>query len=303
MAEAFDYEVFGLRLRSEIPLPELFPTARDGPADVIIRRRSLGETASEPGLHVDSDRSLLLTIPDVGRYRIRAGREILVDPTAGVPDRNLRLYLLGSAFGVLLHQRGLLPLHANAIEVDGKAIVFMGEAGAGKSTLAAWFHDRGFRVIADDVCVVQFGAGGQILACPGLPRLRLWEEVLEATGRQAAAFPRSYLGDDDFRKYDVSISANAARDASEIGAIFLLARANALRVERLSGVDAAKAVFDNTYRGRYVEYVDGHRSHWSAAIELVRQVPFYRLSRIWNIDRLDEQGERILEAVRANAAV
>jgi hypothetical protein len=224
-----------------------------------------------------------------------------VDPAAGAPDRNVRLYLLGSAFGALLHQRGLLPLHANAIEVDGRAVAFMGEAGAGKSTLAAWFHDRGFRVIADDVCVVQFGVDGQIMACPGIPRLRLSEEALKATGRQAAAFPRSYLGDDDFRKYDVAITANAAREASVIAVIFLLAKANAFSVKQLSGVDAVQAVFENTYRGGFIDYVHNHQSHWSAAIDLVRNVPVYRLTRTWNIDSLDEQGELILGTVRANA--
>lgn len=303
MADAFHYQLFGLRVGSEIPLPELFPATGDQPPDVIIRRGSVGELPSEAGVQVEGDQCLLLTIPGVGRYRIRGGQEILVDAAEGVPDRNVRLYLLGSAFGALLHQRGLLPLHANAIEVDGKAVAFMGEAGAGKSTLAAWFHDRGFRVIADDVCVVQFDADGKILACPGIPRLRLWEEALRATGREAAAFPRSYVGDDHFRKFDVSIEVTAAGGASEIAAIFLLGRGDAFSVGRLGGLDATTAVFENTYRGWYVDHVAGHQNHWSAAIELVRRVPIYRLSRIWNIRTLDEQGQLILETVRLNAAV
>lgn len=303
MPDAFHYQLFGLRVGSEIPLPELFPATGDQPPDVIIRRGSVGELPSEAGVQVEGDQCLLLTIPGVGRYRIRGGQEILVDAAEGVPDRNVRLYLLGSAFGALLHQRGLLPLHANAIEVDGKAVAFMGEAGAGKSTLAAWFHDRGFRVIADDVCVVQFDADGKILACPGIPRLRLWEEALRATGREAAAFPRSYVGDDHFRKFDVSIEVTAAGGASEIAAIFLLGRGDAFSVGRLGGLDATTAVFENTYRGWYVDHVAGHQNHWSAAIELVRRVPIYRLSRIWNIRTLDEQGQLILETVRLNAAV
>ena len=40
----------------------------------------------------------------------------------GASSRNVRVFLLGSAFGALLHQRGLLPLHANAVEVDGRAV-------------------------------------------------------------------------------------------------------------------------------------------------------------------------------------
>jgi len=297
MASTRDYSVFGLTVRSELDLPELFPAEHSGDPDVVVRIATLAEPERAPGLTGQGD-TLLLTIPKVARYFIRAGREILVEPEAAVPERNVRLYLLGSAFGALLHQRGLLPLHANAVEIDGKAVAFMGESGAGKSTLATWFHDRGFRVIADDVCVVQFGHDGEVRACPGLPRLRLGQEVLEATGRRASAFHPSYLGDEQFKKYDVSIDTKAARRSIEVGAAFILGKADAFSVERLSGVDGANAVFDNTYRGEYLDRVDGHQGHWSAAIALVRKVPIYRLSRIRDIARLDEQCELILQWVR-----
>jgi hypothetical protein len=299
---AQDYSVFGLRVRSSLPLPELFGAEGLADPDVTISLGPIEEAAqAEPGL-TSVDGALLLVVPGVGRYRIRSGSQITVDPDPGVPSSNVRLYLLGSAFGALLHQRGLLPLHANAIEIDGKAVAFMGESGAGKSTLAAWFHDRGFRVIADDVCVVQFDAEGRALAWPGLPRLRLWQDVLEATGRRAAEYPRSFFGEDDFRKYDVSISANAARDACELGTVFMLAKGDGLVVDRLSGIDAVQAVFDNTYRGGYLDQINSHHAHWSAAVKLVRNVPLFRLARRWNIDSLDEQCELILETVREIAA-
>ena len=295
--ETADYQLFGLKVRSEIPLPELFTDESDGLPQVTIRNAPVEPNGEDTGLEFDRE-ALVLTIPQVARYRIRNGREILVETEAGAAARNVRLYLLGSAFGALLHQRGLLPLHANAVEIDGRAVVFMGEAGAGKSTLGAWFHDHGFRVIADDVCVVRFDQNGSVLACPGLPRLRLWREALEATGRKASQYPRSYCGDESFDKYDVSITSNAARDPSQMAAMFTLDRGLEFAVDRLNGIEAINAVFDNTYRGTYLDRVDGHRSHWSAAVELVRKVPIYRLARVWGIDRLDDQCELILNSVR-----
>ena len=292
-----DYQLFGLKVRSEIPLPELFLDEGDEPPQVIIRNSTVEPNGKNAGPQFDHE-ALLLTIPQVARYRIRNGKEILVETEAGAAARNVRLYLLGSAFGALLHQRGLLPLHANAVEIDGRAAVFMGEAGAGKSTLGAWFHDHGFRVIADDVCVVRFDHNGGVLVCPGLPRLRLWKEALEATGRTASQYPRSYCGDESFDKYDVSIASNAARDPLQMAAMFTLDCGPEFAIERLNGVEAVHSVFDNTYRGTYLDRVDGHRSHWSAAVELVRKVPIYRLARVWGIDRLDDQCERILKSVR-----
>ena len=94
---------------------------------------------------------------------MRDGNQIVIDAAPDATDRNVRLFLLGSALGALLHQRGLLPLHANAIDLGGGAVAFSGHSGAGKSTIAAWFHDRGHRILADDVCVVGFDQSGRAL--------------------------------------------------------------------------------------------------------------------------------------------
>jgi hypothetical protein len=301
MTGASDYQLFGLRIRSEIQLPELFPAEGDGAADVTIRQSSLGGGRSEPGLQVENNDTLLLTIPDVGRYRMRAGCEILVDPIDDVPDRNLRLFLLGSAFGALLHQRRLLPLHANAVEIDGRAVAFMGETGAGKSTLAAWFHDRGFRVIADDVCVVGFGDRGEPYAAPGLPRLRLWGEALTLMGREAAGFARSYVGTDE-EKYDVPInSESAAQSNKPLGALYLLDRGQQFSAAQLTGLEAAETVFANTYRGAYVSAVSGQLSHWESSVRLVRHLPVFRASREWDLKKVDEQCQLMLDHARAVA--
>jgi hypothetical protein len=295
-----DYRVFGLKVRSEIELPELFTDESEARPDVAIRIGEVGSANHEAGLHADSA-GLVLVVQDVGRFRIAGGKSIVVEPAADVPERNVRLFLLGSAFGALLHQRGFLPLHANAVEIDGKAAAFMGASGSGKSTLAAWFHDRGFAILADDVCVVRLDAEGRPIAYPGLPRLRLSDDALEATGRRVGQYPRSFLGEDDFRKYDVSIRANAARSACELGAVFILAKGDQVALEELSGIEAVQALFDNTYRGAFLDQVNGHQAHWTAAVQLVRKVPLFTLARTWNIDRLDEQCELILETVRETA--
>ena len=120
----------------------------------------------------------LLVVDKTARYFVADGSRIVVQPEEGASSRNVRLFLLGSAFGLLLHQRGLLPLHANAVEIDGRAVAFAGGPGAGKSTLAAWFSDRGFALIADDVAVIDFEGKTPIIQ-PGLPRLRLWERAIE----------------------------------------------------------------------------------------------------------------------------
>lgn len=292
---ARDYSLFGLRVRSELALPELVPATGEEPADVLIRYGQAGAAEAEAGLH-SADDDLLYVAPDVGSYRIAGGKEIIVDPRPGTPERNIRLYLLGSAFGALLHQRGMLPLHANAVEIDSRAVAIMGSSGEGKSTLAAWFHDHGYRIVADDVCVVKFGADSRAYATTGLPRLRLWAETLEATGRDASEFDRSYVSDVPWDKYDVPVARSPGQESElELAALFVLERADEMAIEPLSGVAAAEAVFANTYRGAFVSAARQEQAHWSACMQLVRRTPVYRLARPRELDLLDQQCRELVD--------
>lgn len=283
------YRLFGLSVLSEIPLPELVADPGGGSADVRIRIGAIATAPdAEAGLHIEGDEALLV-IPPAGRFLTRAGREMLVEPADGVSPRNLRLYLLGSAFGAILHQRSLLPLHANAVVVEGRAIGFMGHPGAGKSTLAAWFHDRGFDVLADDVCVVTPGPDGHPLAHPGIPRLRLWREALEAGGRDASVFERSF---DDTDKYTVPTDLDRILPAVPLSHLYLLEKAEeeTPSISRLEGSAAVEAMIANTYRGAYVRPMGRTRQHMLACAELARTVPVFRARRRWGYDSFDVEG-------------
>ena len=290
---SFDYSVFGLHVRSDLQLPELLEAKASTAPQVTVRTGRVA--AGPPGLN-PVEGGLLLAVPEVGRYLISDGAEIVVEAEPGVPAANVRLFLLGSAMGALLHQRGLLPLHANAVEVEGRAFAFMGESGAGKSTLAAWFHDRGFRIVADDVCVVGFDDSGKAQVRPGISRLRLWREALDATGRDVAAYQRSFFGDDAPDKYDVPLAGQCATDAAmPLAAVYLLERSETLSIEPLAGVAAAEAVFANTYRGSFVPMAGSSQDHWSACVQLVRSTPIFRAGRRWGLDDLTGQFELLLE--------
>jgi hypothetical protein len=103
----------------------------------------------------------------VGRFLIKGGHEITFDLDAGADERDAVVYVLGSAFGILLHQRGHLVLHASAIAVGSGAVIFCGPSGAGKSTLAAALLRQGYPFIADDVCHIGFDGARPIVFADG----------------------------------------------------------------------------------------------------------------------------------------
>lgn len=297
-----DYCVFGLKVRSAVLLPELFPASIDGEGDVTINCGTLRHDAAEDSAVAVAD-GLLVTVPTVGRFLVSDGKQIIVDAEPDADPRNVRLFLLGSVFGALLHQRGLLPLHANAVDVDGKAVAFMGEPGAGKSTLAAWFHDHGHAILSDDVCAIRFDGEGRAIAAPGLPRLRLWRDALDFTGRLADTLHRSYIGDDSsFEKFDVPIDAQRAGDREiPLAALCLLERGDAFSITPLAGLAAIQAIFENTYRGSFLSEVGTRQEHWESAVRLGRATPVFRITRKWDLALLEEQSQEILAQLRSDA--
>ena len=285
------YMLFGLCLESEIPLPEMQGQL---PADP---RRAV-DFAVRLGTPAHDEDGFTLDVPNVARFTIAGGRSITVTPAPNAGEREIRLFLLGSAMGIALHQRGVLPLHANAVEVNGLAIAFMGRSGSGKSTLAAWFHDQGFRILADDVCVIRMEKDGPH-AHPGLPRLRLWQDALEASGRIAGHHDLSFhLEDDSRRKFDVAVApCGLAQSDLPLRAIFLLQDGEEMAIDRLGGASAVDALAANTYRGRYIAEVGDSSAHLQTCVEIAGRVPIFRLRRPLDRNRFEAHCRSILNFV------
>jgi hypothetical protein len=298
MPEHHRYSVFGLIVASEIALPELDVSSGDAPADVRIALGSFPIRESEgTGLKIFPD-GALLNIPEAGRYWMSGGQELIVEPRIGASEANVRLYLLGSAFAAILHQRSLLPLHANAVIVGGKAIGFMGHPGAGKSTLAAWFHDNDHEVLADDVFIATSILGSRPVAQPGIPRLRLWREALELSGRDASHYERSF---DDMDKFTVPTQDRLRAGPAELSHLYLLQKpdsSGAGGIRRLGAVDAIQALVANTYRGAYVPLMGKTQEHLFACVQLAKEVPVFSASRQWGFDTFDDEASKLAEHAR-----
>lgn len=300
------FSCFDFRLRSGIPLGELTPADDPGDARPVVEIR-LGKlpellAGAPPAVHglQAANGEALLTVPGNARYLIREGREIVVDPLPGAAERNVRLFLLGSALGILVYQRGLLPLHANALVVEGGAVAFTGQSGAGKSTLAAHFQRAGYPVLCDDVCVVGFDDAGVPLAWPGLPRLKLWEDAAHAFGHDPAVLDRAVEG---LEKFHVPIGRTADARPVPLRRLYTLARAEGGegRILPLRGSEAMAAVMENSYRGLYLPTLGATAVHFRQCAMLLRHVEVFAATRAWGFDVFEREAA-MLERHAAGAA-
>ena len=120
--------------------------------------------------------------PEIGDFLIRDGKEIIIEPVAGVDDSLLRTVVLGAVLCVLLRQRGLLVLHASCININHKGVAFMGSSGWGKSTLATAFHTKGYDVLTDDVLPIKVEKN-QAVVFPSYPQFKLCPDAATSLGQ------------------------------------------------------------------------------------------------------------------------
>jgi len=154
-AGPFEYSVYGLTIASEVELPSSHPAS--GRPDIAIRV----ETAPAPPATERSaafhggDLDVRLEYPHVATLAIRGGREISVAPRPETDAKAVRALLLGPALAVLLHQRGVLALHASSVRLPAGVVAFLGGSGWGKSTMAGALERLGHDLVADDITAVE----------------------------------------------------------------------------------------------------------------------------------------------------
>jgi len=273
------YRFYGLNVASEMPLPEADRATENAVADIHIRLGDVpaagipGAIELEEGCQATAD-DFWLSVADTARYRVRAGKEIIVDRQPGADDASVRLFLLGSSLGALLMQRGLLVLHGNAIRIGDACLVCVGDSGAGKSTLAAAFALQGHEVLADDVVAVD----SQGRALPGLPRVKLWQDAADQLGISTAELRRIRP---ELEKFDWPLADRFCRQALPIRWICVIAPAEGAEptVEAVEGFDRLPLLRDNSYRLHFLAGMSHLQGHFRQCADLLAQARMAILRR------------------------
>lgn len=274
-----DLTLCGWRVRSEWPLPELLPwTGGDRPVDLTIRTgevpaRLPGAVDGGPLVQVNADGLLRYSIRDVADYLVREGREVVIDTRLPAETPDVALFLLGSVFGFLCHQRGLLPLHASCVTFGDRAIAFAGPSGVGKSTVAAALLAGGAKLVSDDVTVIDVHAEGGPVVLPSFPRQKLWRDTLTALSITPG---RRLRGVVDLEKFDRPVLDRFHPDAIPLAMICQLRSLNigrTLEIEGLRGVRSMRMLQNNVYRRRSASLMGLSAQQFRDVGLLAQQVP------------------------------
>lgn len=243
---------------------------------------------ASPGCYVTAG-EYLLEIPGTARYYVRNGNEVRLEIEPGTPIANVTTYLLGSGFGALCHQNGLLPLHASAIEFGAAVTAFLGDSGAGKSTLAACLRERGHRIVSDDICLLQDQDDGpRVIPVAGW--LKLWNQSLQYLGQTPEEQNRVHSTDDKFRVF-LSDPLQNPSSKRVLDRIIFLARDSDSQaqpaLQPMPLLDGIAGLMELTYAG-YVPVLAGQKSRlFQQCARIMQRAKAWRLTVPWGLDRME----------------
>jgi hypothetical protein len=312
------YQLYGLRVLADSPIPALLPTDAPGDIDLRIYLNTMPpwwEQGPRPGDSVwySGPHLTVRKLEKAGWYHLVYAdqTEFAVNPDGEVwsswPARasleDTATYLIGPVMGFILRLRKTCCLHASGVVIGRKMIALAGAPGAGKSTTAAAFAGMGYTVVSDDI-VALFERDSEVWAASGYPRLCLWPDAVGGLYGSPRHLPRITPpgGEQDWwdkRYLDLQSRGQFQTGPLPVAAIYLLGprSADGPKLEAMPGVAAVAALAAHTYMN-YLLSPELRADEFRFLSRLVSRVPIRRV-----IARDDHaQINRLCEAIQEDCA-
>ncbi len=291
----FYYTLYSLLIESTIALPELLAVGSDhkpaSDVQVVLDRERQYTLPDEK-----TRSAYLLDIPTIGRYFISGGNSIIMQPEPDTSDKTNRVYLLGTAFAMLLYQRGLLPFHASSVETPHGAVLIAGQSGVGKSTTAAALQRlRGFRLIADDVSVA-YAQDGYPYVVPAYPQVKLWDQSLNMLGMNTDRFERLTNSDD---KFAVPLTHSFRDQPMQIAALYVILpmEISQIHLMQISYAEKVLLLQRQIYRGALMREISEDVLPFDLMTAFLKHVRIARIYRPLQGNSLDAMLELIEQSL------
>jgi len=268
------YIVFGLVVNTPIPLPEALPADPLRQADVTVNviadesdikapagLNASGAASSGPYTdaafknarenrlwwHLSPEAGYTIFNCQTGLFEIIDGAVINIWMYPDADTELAKIFLLGSALGVIQIQRGRLPIHGGAVCSGNEAVIITGGPGSGKSTMTSAFVRNGYKYLADDVSSVSI-EGGRAYVVPAYPQRKLVRDAFKPLGYDP---DEHIIVDRERDKLAIRDSANWITEPLVLSTIFELRPTgpeSAVSVTPVTGLDTISLVSRSLYR-------------------------------------------------------
>jgi hypothetical protein len=221
-------------------------------------------------------------------------------------DQILTSYLIGNLVAFALRLAAKVVLHGNAALIGQRAVAWIGDKGAGKSTLSSSFFDAGYRLITDDQLVLHPGPTGWRPGF-GVPRIRLWPDSLDPVSSETTLSYRQPLGGRIKGWLEVgALESSSELTAPPLEAIYVLEpRSQHLLRAQIKPVSPAQgfhALLKHRLASKSLPLNQSQlASEFAQIARLAKEVPVYSLQMPDQLDALPEV-VNILASIHAESA-
>jgi hypothetical protein len=290
----YSYTAFGLCFTSEVELPEL-PGFSGDSCDIEIKTGTVPASLENPLKQTVrfslAENDFLLTVDNIARYRVQNGNSITIEPAKNATIDEIRLFMYGSAFAALFHQRGMMPLHASTVYDPDGALAFAGNSGAGKSSLSFSLIETGlFKLVSDDITILNY-KDGNITVQPGMPHVKLWADVLEHSQKDISQLKSIRK---QIQKYRYPLETNFTAAPVLLKALFFLSSQHQQEIQILpiTGAEKFNLLQNNIFRSQFITGKDLQEKYFKLTTAVLQKVPVFRIIRPrlgFGIERLREK--------------
>ena len=300
------YRAYGLACGSEWPLPEPLLEGEAHLPKVVFRKDTANGLSATPDHVVSKGWYRAEWYPD-GRIRFvwpgllscvlsADGDDVAVTPLGDDVAEGFITHLFGHVLSFALLKKGFEPLHSTVLAAPGGAIGILGDSGYGKSTLAAALMSAGLPLVTDDLLVL-LPEGEDLMAQPGLPRLKLWPE---AAARFIPEAPSEPMAPGAQKRIYPLESPRWTAEPRPLRTLYLLRRpvtrnvTSRVTIRTIPQANAFVEITRNTFNSMLVDPVR-LRGQFRFASDLAARVPVRSLTYPPGFEHLPDVVDRLLQ--------
>ncbi len=296
----YRYSANGFKIISNICLPQLPDDCVGGGGadiDILVKFGTWSRENFRPGevpyVRVKDSNTLCFEHPLHGLMEITAN-SIEVSVEGSEHWEEARTYVLGTGLALAALLNGRVPYHMSSVALNGRALAFTGDSGAGKTTWAGLIMKHfGARLLTDDMAFVHKSADGLYAQITGgMKRLRLREDSVELLDAKKT--------NRDFQSRIESYDYEGASETVKVGALIKLVPGyRATELKRISKAETFEALRYNQFRRDYGDLIMGGTTMAAHALELTRVIDcfefHYELGAARIQDNLDCLAKNLLQ--------
>ncbi|MBC9909734.1 hypothetical protein [Chitinophaga varians] len=247
--------------------------------------------------------------PVVSFLILSAGSSVFYQYSDMASPQSVLSLVRGNITKFCLQEQGHFCLHASAICIDDQVVLFIGTKGAGKSTLATYFHLRGHAIWCDDYSLLH-QKDHSFFAAQGETSLKINPDVAAALSIPQAQLQRVFDLPEDWtatpeadaltqKYYFKQVTSQTAGLPMKVAAVFFVNQRMPSPPNLITGI-AGKDALSVLMHEMLLPGVNAKeylRIYFQSAMTLLETVPSYNIFAPDDIRRIHEVYDSIIETI------